>query len=214
MSAKGVSPGNAFHFIARFSPSQRHHAQPIPIRQGDRLGFVEKDGLVRLRSPARGRRLCAGFRWFAGRWWGRRSAGLAGAWRPSRPRSRPTAQLARAGDGPIGAFDGFDRQGRAFLDGHALADVEPAHFLGQFPAEGRCLPVRGRWADGASEFLVSRAAPDKSRGPRRSAGRTWRNRRSNRATANRRDCRGGFGGTSSGSCAGRASARKFGTGCR
>ena len=45
------------------------------------------------------------------------------------------AQLAGAADAFVGAFDGFDRHDGPAFDGDALADVEPAHFLGERPAE-------------------------------------------------------------------------------
>ena len=45
------------------------------------------------------------------------------------------AKLAGAEDGPIRAFNGLDSKHGPFFHGHALTDVEPAHFLGKLPAE-------------------------------------------------------------------------------
>ena len=61
------------------------------------------------------------------------------------------AQFAGAQDGAVGPFDGLHRQHRLFLDGHALADVEPAHLARQPPAELRC-PFRSAAADRAGEY--------------------------------------------------------------
>ena len=40
-----------------------------------------------------------------------------------------------AADALVGPFDGLDGQHGLVLDGHALADVQPAHLLGHPPAE-------------------------------------------------------------------------------
>jgi hypothetical protein len=46
------------------------------------------------------------------------------------------AQLAGPGDGPVGALDRIDGQHRALLDGHRLADVEPAGTARSNPVMG------------------------------------------------------------------------------
>ena len=58
------------------------------------------------------------------------------------------AERAGAADALVGPFDGFDGQRRTVLDGHALPDVEPAHLLGQLPAEVDVLFLGGGRAAG------------------------------------------------------------------
>ena len=57
-----------------------------------------------------------------------------------------TAPLAGAEDGAIGPLDGLDGEHGALSHGHALADVEPAHFAGQLPAELDVFFLGGRRA--------------------------------------------------------------------
>ena len=64
-----------------------------------------------------------------------------------RPAAGP-AELAGALDAAVGPLDGLDGQGGLLLDGDRLADVEPAHLLGQRPAELDVLPLRRRSARG------------------------------------------------------------------
>ena len=54
------------------------------------------------------------------------------------------AEQAGALDAAVGPLDGLDGQGGLLLDGDRLADVEPAHLLGQQPAELDVLALRGR----------------------------------------------------------------------
>ena len=55
-------------------------------------------------------------------------------------------ERAGAADALVGPFDGLDRQHGLVLDGHALADVEPAHLLGDLPAELDVFLLPGRRA--------------------------------------------------------------------
>ncbi len=50
---------------------------------------------------------------------------------------KPPARAERAGaaDALVGSFDRLHSQASAVFDDHALADIEPAHFFGQRPAE-------------------------------------------------------------------------------
>ena len=57
--------------------------------------------------------------------------------------ARP-AQRPGAADALVGPLDGLDGQHRLVADGHALPDVEPAHLLGQLPAEADVFPLPGR----------------------------------------------------------------------
>ena len=50
--------------------------------------------------------------------------------------SADRAQLAGPANAGIGPLDRFDGQDGPVFDDHALADVEPAHLLGDFPAQG------------------------------------------------------------------------------
>ena len=58
----------------------------------------------------------------------------------------PAGTNAGAADALVGAFDGLDRQRRLVFHRHALANVQPAHLLGQLPAEADVLPLPGRWS--------------------------------------------------------------------
>ena len=58
------------------------------------------------------------------------------------------AEFAGAADAGVGAFDGFDGDRGAAFDGDALADVEPAHLLGERPAELDVELFGGAWARG------------------------------------------------------------------
>ena len=66
------------------------------------------------------------------------------------PAARP-AELAGALDAAVGPLDRLDGQGGLLLDGDRLADVEPAHLLGQRPAELDVLALRARSAAGGSD---------------------------------------------------------------
>ena len=58
------------------------------------------------------------------------------------------AELPGALDAAVGPLDRLDGQRGPLLDGDRLADVEPAHLLGQVPAEVDVLPLRRRSAAG------------------------------------------------------------------
>ncbi len=114
---------------------QRNDRQAVAVGQGDDLGLVDDDRLAGLdrQHPGPGSVQVLD---------GRDADG--GHVEPhvllrlgdldERPAAGP-AELAGALDAAVGPLDGLDGQRGPLLDGDRLADVEPAHLLGQVPAE-------------------------------------------------------------------------------
>ena len=75
------------------------------------------------------------------------------------------AELARAQNAGVGAFDRLDGEHRAVLHANALADIEAAHLLGDVPAELDVLLLGGRRRPAGDLARLSPAAPARNRSP-------------------------------------------------
>ena len=115
--------------------AQSDNAQPVSVGQRDDVGLIEEDRLAGLdgqdlgpglmeildRGDADGRDVEPHVLLGLGDLDERPAAGAA--------------ELAGTFDAAVGSLDRLDGQGGTLLDGDRLTHVEPAHFLGQHPAE-------------------------------------------------------------------------------
>ena len=120
---------------------KRHDGQPITIRQGDNVGLVNHDRLAGLdRQHPRPGLVQVLDRVDADGGHVEPHVLLGFGDLDQGPTTRP-AKLAGSLDAAVGAFDRLDGDRRALLDRHGLTDVEPAHLLGQQPAELNIFPL-------------------------------------------------------------------------
>ena len=75
------------------------------------------------------------------------------------------AQVAGAKNAGVGAFDRFDRQHGPILHANALADIEPAHQLGDVPAEFDVGLLADRRRLAGDLARLAPAAPERNRSP-------------------------------------------------
>ena len=128
---------------------QRHDGHPVTVGQGHRLFLIDHDGLAGLDGQHAAAGLVQRFDGVAPDRRHVEAHVLLRLGHLDHGETAGAAQLAGAGDGPVGPFDGLHRKDRALLDGHALADVEPADLAGQAPAELNIRDLGGRrWPPG------------------------------------------------------------------